>query len=336
MWHNRRDVRIETVPDPVIRHSDEVLVDVSYCGICGSDREEYFSGPVTLPVNLHPVSGYKVPLILGHEIVGRVRTAPKNSTLSPGDTVCIESLRSCGTCRFCMQNQEYLCRNLICIGLQTNGGMCEQIIAPDWACHKLPKETPTPAGALVEPMSVVMHAWEAAAVGPYDRIGIIGAGTIGLGLAIWCVKNGVSPTVFEVQDDRKRLALLAGATATSIEQIEDYTENFDVVFECSGQGLVLQHAVTIASRAGRVIALGIHGHSSPFNPTPAILKEVTIKGVVGNTHEHFTKSLEWVSSDPNVLNLLVGNVVNLEEVVPFGFEQPKTDLGKPKILVGMG
>jgi hypothetical protein len=96
-WHNRRDVRIEEVPVPTPR-ADQVLVEVEWCGICGTDLEEYRDGPVNIPLEEHPLTRHKAPITLGHEIVGKVVEAARDGSGPPEgarvipDVVCPPSL----------------------------------------------------------------------------------------------------------------------------------------------------------------------------------------------------------------------------------------------------
>ena len=72
LWHKRNDIRIEVVPDPV-PGPDEVILKVEYCGICGTDLEEYRHGPILIPTGTpNLLTGIAAPIILGHEFIGEV------------------------------------------------------------------------------------------------------------------------------------------------------------------------------------------------------------------------------------------------------------------------
>jgi threonine dehydrogenase-like Zn-dependent dehydrogenase len=72
-WHARGDVRVEEVPPPAPPGPGELQLQVSWCGICGTDLEEWLSGPVFIPADVpHPVTGARAPLVPGHEFAGVV------------------------------------------------------------------------------------------------------------------------------------------------------------------------------------------------------------------------------------------------------------------------
>ena len=109
-WMDRESVDVADVAMPDLKPG-QVLVKVAYCGICGSDLEEFWHGPVMLPVAKHPLSGRQVPLTLGHEAAGVVAAlGPGTGTqVSVGQKVSLESMRSCGRCRYCQAGTDYLC-----------------------------------------------------------------------------------------------------------------------------------------------------------------------------------------------------------------------------------
>ena len=100
-WHARGDVRVEQVPPPPPPGPGDVQVQVRWCGICGTDLEEWLSGPVFIPATgPHPLNGARAPLILGHEFVGVVAAAGDGVTGPlPGQRVAVDTIVSCGSFR---------------------------------------------------------------------------------------------------------------------------------------------------------------------------------------------------------------------------------------------
>ena len=105
VYHGRRDLRLESVPEPEAGAGD-VKLRVLYNGICGSDLHEYYDGPVTTRTTPHPLTGVKNPVILGHELCGEVVSCGAAvEDLSPGDLVAVEPLETCGHCIWCAAGQ---------------------------------------------------------------------------------------------------------------------------------------------------------------------------------------------------------------------------------------
>ena len=105
-WHGQRDVRVDevSIPNP---EPHQALVEVEWCGICGTDLEEYESGPVNVPVEeAHPLTGQRAPITLGHEIVGTVvEPARDGSGPSEGARVIPDVVLGCGECWWCKRHQ---------------------------------------------------------------------------------------------------------------------------------------------------------------------------------------------------------------------------------------
>src|SRR5215470_19039820 len=104
-WHGRGDVRVEDVPEPV-PGPGEVLLHVSWCGICGTDVDEYTAGPALIPVDTpNGLTGRSAPLTLGHEFVGQVTAlGPGVTNLQVGQRVAPEVCLFCGECFFCRRH----------------------------------------------------------------------------------------------------------------------------------------------------------------------------------------------------------------------------------------
>lgn len=335
VWEGRENVQVREVPRPRLKLG-QALVQVAYCGICGSDLEEYWEGPVMLPQTPHPLSGRNLPLILGHEAVGIVAevSSDGNPPVKVGDRVCLESLRSCGTCADCLGGHEYLCEQMVCMGLQDDGAMAEFVRVPLSACHKLPPGMPTRAGALVEPLSVVHHAWKVAHMQTGQTALIYGAGMIGLGLVRWAVQSGIRAWVVEPHAGRRDLAVALGAERAVSPTDTQEVVGADTAFECSGRAGALCAAVDHVRKGGTVVAIGIHGEPVSLNVNTLIAKQVRLLGSVGNSHGDFMDAFRWVSQDHTMLSNLVGLVTTLDSVVAEGFRRASTDLATaPKVIV---
>jgi (R,R)-butanediol dehydrogenase/meso-butanediol dehydrogenase/diacetyl reductase len=101
-FHGRGDIRIEDVPTPSIHSSDDVLVEVLFCGICGTDLHEYVAGPIVTPTTPHPLTGVTLPQVLGHEFSARVVEVGSEVTdVRVGDRVAIMPAIVCGRCYYC-------------------------------------------------------------------------------------------------------------------------------------------------------------------------------------------------------------------------------------------
>src|SRR5229473_189799 len=122
VYHGRRDLRLESVPEPEPGPGD-VKLRVIYNGICGSDLQEYYDGPVTTRTTPHPLTGVKNPVILGHELCAEVVSCGAGvDDLAPGDLVAVEPLETCGCCMWCRTGQYNHCPNLALHGYNRSSG----------------------------------------------------------------------------------------------------------------------------------------------------------------------------------------------------------------------
>ena len=98
-FYAAKDIRVEDVMTPTIRQPDDVLVEVLYCGICGTDLHEYLMGPIVTPAVPHPLTGATLPQTLGHEFSATVVEAgPEVRDVRVGDRVAIMPAIVCGRC----------------------------------------------------------------------------------------------------------------------------------------------------------------------------------------------------------------------------------------------
>ena len=150
-WHGPRDVRVETVPDPTPGPGDLVL-RVDWCGICGTDVEEYLTGPHWIPTEQpNPLTGARAPITLGHEFAGEVVALGRDvRDLRVGDSVAPDTLIYCGRCYWCRRHQVHLCESLAALGLMADGGLAEFCVAPAAMCLTVPPSLPPDHAAMAE------------------------------------------------------------------------------------------------------------------------------------------------------------------------------------------
>lgn len=204
VFHDVEDIRIEEVPDPTPGHGD-VIVEVSACGICGSDLE-YYTG--RSPLGTASGSG---PLILGHEFSGRVvALGPGVTTLREGDRVAVNPIQSnpgldasrSGRPNFDLDNV---------LGVSIDGGFARFVRSRAEHAHRLPDELTDQHGAFVEMMAASLHAVEKAEIQYGDLVLIFGPGPVGLSMVGLAAARGAAVAMVGTRDYRLELAKQLGA-----------------------------------------------------------------------------------------------------------------------------
>src|SRR2546429_6249341 len=178
VFHGARDVRVEDVrePDGALL-PDEVLLAPRWCGICGTDLHEYAMGPIVIPRDPHPLTGARLPQVLGHEfsadVVG-VGAAVTETRV--GDRVSVMPLVFCGVCAYCRRGLNHLCPVMGCVGLSWNGGgLASLAVVRESNVSVLPDELTYEQGALIEPAAVAAWFVARAGVRPRDAVLVPGA-----------------------------------------------------------------------------------------------------------------------------------------------------------------
>src|SRR5262249_11314579 len=206
-FHAARDLRIEDVAEPLAPSPGDVLVRVATCGICGTDLHEYVAGPIVTPIEPHPLTGARIPQILGHEFSGEVvAVGPSVTQVTEGDRVAIMPLAYCGTCAYCRRGLQHLCSTMGCVGLSHAwGGMGELATVAEYQVVRLPDGVTYEQGALIEPTAVAAYGVERAGVARGDRVLVTGAGPIGA-LAALCARSAGASTVYISEPNPSRRA----------------------------------------------------------------------------------------------------------------------------------
>jgi 2-desacetyl-2-hydroxyethyl bacteriochlorophyllide A dehydrogenase len=333
-----RPLAVETVPDPVPEPS-ELVMKVSYCGICGTDLHATREGLTTA------CSGQ----ILGHEYVGEIVEVGPAATggWQVGDRVCAMPFIACGRCLPCAAGRFFECANKKVSGVDDAGGFAEFVTTGCRETILLPEELDLQRAALVEPLAVGLHAVRIADVRAGSRVLVMGAGPIGLTVAQWCRFFGARDVVVsELNATRAELARQMGATAvihpgrdTSaaqlLQQFTDMTGGApDVIFECVGAPGLLQQCIEIAPHRGRIIPVGVCEQPDSIMPFFALVKELQLQFAIAYTRDDFETSVAMLAGRRIDIAPMITDIVSLDEL-PVAFEALRTPGRQCKVLTRM-
>jgi (R,R)-butanediol dehydrogenase/meso-butanediol dehydrogenase/diacetyl reductase len=338
-WHGARDIRLEEVPEPTAPPPGFAVVDVAYCGICGSDLAEYRSGPSLIRTEPHPLTEKAPPLTLGHELSGRIAAVAPGSGHAVGTRVTADACWRCGNCEACMRGDYHLCRYGGSIGLHSDGAFAARIELPEYMLVPLPDGVGDEAAALTEPLAVGLHALDRAAARAGDEVLVMGFGPIGAAAAVCARALGIRPTVVELDPARQRKADDLGfRTLEAGEELPRRARRLlggggaDVVVESTGAAAALPDAVECAKRGGRVALVGLPADPAPIDVKRLVLFERSLVGCLGYRHDlpRVVSMIEAGQIDPTPL---IGDVVPLANADEVLADLASAPGGKIKVLV---
>ncbi len=242
--------------------SGELLIKTGCVGVCGSDLHFYADGRL---------GNYVVddPLILGHEVAGTVVEVGSDVTgFDVGDRVAVEPGAPCGRCPECLKGLYNLCKTLTFMAVpgQRDGVFSEYFTNEAKMCFKLPDNVTMVEGAMVEPLSVGMHAAELADAKIGQTAVVLGCGCIGLVTIMTLRARGVK-TIYamDVMEKRLDMAMKVGATKVFNAKNEDIKEfimslpdqGVDLVFECAGNATTTLLSAKLLKAGGTVTLVGL-------------------------------------------------------------------------------
>lgn len=281
--HAAKDLRLEDQPEPQAGPG-EVLIAMEAGGICGSDLHYYNHGGFG-PVRL------KEPMILGHEVSGRVAVVGADVRgLEVGQLVAVSPSRPCGVCEYCRAGRHNHCMNMRFYGSampfpHIQGAFRQMLVADPAQC--VPAEGLSAGeAAAAEPLAVVLHAASRAGDLMGKRVLVTGCGPIGL-LAIMVARAAGAVeiaatditdfTLAKAREIGADAALNVGSDADAMAPYSAGKGHFDVLFECSGVAAALAAAVPAMRPGGTVVQLGLGGDMTlPMQAMTA--KELVLKG----------------------------------------------------------
>ncbi len=256
-------------PEPTVG-AGEVLIDVDAVGICGSDMHAYHGhDPRRVP-----------PLILGHEVVGRIVDGP-----GAGRRVTVNPLITCGACEYCIQGRDNLCANRTMIGMTRAGAFAELMSTAARSVIEIPGDMSTRAAALTEPAATALHALHMASrslVRPIAECNVLvlGGGAIGL-LCVLLLRNYGVRRVAVAETNSLRRQSVARATQADAYDPSAHTPapgSFDLVVDAVGRKSTRNAAIASVKPGGVVVHVGLMEWASEIDMRRLTLAEITLIG----------------------------------------------------------
>lgn len=290
-WHARGDVRLDDLDVPDSPGPGEAVVEVSFCGICGTDLAEYRSGPAMIRTGPHPLTGAEPPMTLGHELSGTVVALGGPAPLEVGSRVALDPCLRCATCYWCVRGDYHICAQGGSIGLASPGGFASHVVVPIAGLCPIPDGVSDEHAAVAEPLAVGLHAVRRAAVSPGDNVLVLGAGPIGIAVLLAARIAGAAG-IFVSEPVPARAARATGLGATEVfdpAAADVRREVFlrtarvgpDVVVDTTGRADCVELAIATARRGGRIALAGIGRTPASIDIARLVLYERTITGSLG-------------------------------------------------------
>lgn len=299
-------VVIKQVPVPKV-NADEVLVEVLYASICGTDIGIYDWNPWA-------AAHIKPPKIIGHELVGKiikVKTS-KKTILKEGDLVSSETHIFCLNCYQCDIKNYHICENMKLFGIGTNGAFAKYAVIPLRTTWKNNMRIPVEAMSVQEPLGNAVNVVTKAGV-KGKKVLVMGLGPTGLCAGMVAKAYGAKEVVgINRHDYRRKLAIKIGFDRTLEKLPEKEYGSFDAILEMSGNKLGIEIGLKAARIGGKMIAFGIPKENIPIDWGKYLInKELTIQSVFGR--------MIWETWKEST-RLLVSGKIDLRKIITHKFK----------------
>ncbi len=289
---------------------DEVLLRIRACGICGSDIHGWDGS----------TGRRRPPLIMGHEASGEiVAVGPRVERWRAGDRVTFDSTISCGACSYCREDHINLCENRRVVGVapaefRQHGAFAEFLALPPRILYPLPDALSFQHAAMVEPVSIAVHAVQRVRLAPTDTVVVIGSGMIGL-FVVQALRWAGAKKIIAVDLAENRLALARelGATDTIKSDTCDVAAEVtrltggrgaDHAFEVVGLSSTFNLAITTLRRGGSLVLVGNLAPKIDFPLQIVVNRELTLHGSCASSGEY-----------PLCLDLISRGIIRVEPMI---------------------
>jgi 2-desacetyl-2-hydroxyethyl bacteriochlorophyllide A dehydrogenase len=296
---------------------NDALVQVRRIGICGTDLHAYGGR--------QPFIEY--PRVLGHELGVEVLAVGREVRhVRPGDRAAIEPYFQCRRCVACRRGRTNCCVSLQVLGVHTDGGMCERLALPAEKLHPSARLTLDQL-ALVETLGIGAHAVERAAIEPGEPALVIGAGPIGLTVALFALLAGARVAVLDMRADRLAFCqrhlgiehvLATAPGADPLPWLAELThgELASVVFDATGSAVSMSRAFDYAAHGGRLVFAGLVRDNVTFADPLFHRREMTLLASRNSTAADFRRIISLVEAGRIDTTPWITHRAAFEEMIP--------------------
>ena len=296
-------------PKPAGGH---VLVRPRRVGICGTDYH-IFEGK-------HPFLQY--PRVMGHELAVEVVEAPESAAFSAGDVCVVNPYISCGDCIACRAGKPNCCVNISVLGVHQDGGLTGLLSVPSVNLIRA-RGLSVDQCAAVEFLAIGAHAVRRGQVSGRDRVLVVGAGPIGLGVALFARLAGAEVTVLDQNAERAVSAqsimgaaiLQAGTDALEAVRAHTGGSGFDIVFDATGNQSAMERGFDFVTHGGRYVLVSVIKGTVMFSDPDFHRKELTLYGSRNATSDDFRQVIDAIREGDVPVDRLITHRTNLADAV---------------------
>lgn len=299
------EIEFREIRKPEVK-PDEILVQVLRIGVCGSDIHVWHG--------LHPYTFY--PIVQGHEVSGLVaEIGDEVQGFSIGEKVVFMPQVTCGVCYPCRHGMEHICDKLKVMGFQANGAGQDYFPVHWTKVLKLPNIISLDHAALIEPISVGVHAITQAGGVEGKKVVVLGAGNIGNLLAQVALSSGARNVLItdisEYKLDKARqCGLVHAINSYKVDLGEAISTLFgpdkaDVIFECVGAQETISDAINVARKGSLILVVGVFGTRPMVDLGLVQDRELTLRGTLMYQKPDFERAIELVSRQKLQLSGLI-------------------------------
>jgi len=314
VYYNNRDIRIQEMPKPEIA-SDEILVKVMACGICGSDVTEWYRAP-------------KAPRVLGHEATGIIEeTGEKVTRYDVQDRVFVSHHVPCNKCQYCLKGHHTACETLHTTNYYP-GGFAQYIrvakINVEYGVYRLPSDMSYHEGTFIEPLACVIRGQRLAKIQKEDTLLIIGSGISGILHTQLAKLKGVQKIVTaDINPYRLKLAEKFGAhhTINAKENLPQKLKEInegkpaDQVVICTGAKQAALTSLECVDKGGTILFFAVPDPTVkiPVPITQFWRNEITMKTSYGAAPCDLEESLEILAQKKVNVTGMITHKLSLQQ-----------------------
>jgi 2-desacetyl-2-hydroxyethyl bacteriochlorophyllide A dehydrogenase len=261
--------------------------------------------------------------VLGHELSGEVVEAPSGGVLRPGQMVVVNPYVACGACVACRNGKPNCCMRIGVLGVHRDGGMCEAISVPARNLYPV-EDLSFDQAASVEFLAIGAHAVARSALRPDARVLVVGAGPIGLGVALFARVAGGHTTVLDMDAERLAFAQRIGVADATIvadehvlERVRDAAsgEGYEVVFDATGAKASIEAAFAYVAHGGSLVLVSVISETISFSDPEFHKREMTVMGTRNALRADFERVIDAIRTGKAPLQDLLTHRTTLSDVV---------------------